>query len=62
MPILDDDEVEGKETFTVLLETPDKGQLMLGETSACTVTIEDNDTPGDLRFETEWVAVKESAG
>ena len=39
VPILDDDEVEGKETFTVLLEAPDKGQLMLGETKACTVTI-----------------------
>ena len=62
MPILDDDEVEGKETFTVLLEAPDKGQLMLGETKACTVTIEDNDTPGDFRFEREYVAVKESAG
>ena len=62
VPILDDDEVEGKETFTVLLEAPDKGQLMLGETKACTVTIEDNDTPGNFRFETEYVAVKESAG
>ena len=62
VPILDDDEQEEKETFTVLLEAPDKGQVIVGETNECTVTIEDNDTPGNLKFDKEYLPVKESAG
>jgi len=62
VPILEDDEVEQKETFTVLLEAPEKGQVIVGETNECTVTIEDNDSPGDLKFDKEYIPVKESAG
>merc|ERR1740130_995816 len=62
VPIIDDDEIEEKETFTVLLEAPDKGQVIIGSTDECTVTIEDNDSPGNLKFDKEYVPVKESAG
>merc|ERR1740130_2611210 len=62
VPIIDDDEIEEKETFTVLLEAPDKGQVIIGNTDECTVTIEDNDSPGNLKFDKEYVPVKESAG
>ena len=37
-------------------------QVLIGRTDECTVTIEDNDTGGDLKFASEYVSAKESAG
>ena len=37
-------------------------QVLIGRTDDCTVTIEDNDTGGDLKFASEYVSAKESAG
>jgi solute carrier family 8 (sodium/calcium exchanger) len=62
VPILDDDEQEDNETFTVVLEPPDKGQVVIGDPSVCEVTIEDNDTAGNLTFDQEFVPIKESVG
>lgn len=57
--IIDDDEEEDDETFLVRLHTP-SGGCQLGPSAVCEVTIEDDDGPGELHFETREVEVAES--
>ena len=58
--IIDDEEEEDDETFTVRLHTP--AHCQIGHAPVCEVTIEDNDGPGELHFESREVEVFESKG
>ena len=60
VPILDDDIQEGKETFAISLVAPETGNVVIGETKECEVTIEDNDEYGQFFFQNEYVSCKES--
>ena len=61
--ILNDNLVEGDETFELILSTP-TGGATLGNQVVATVLIEDNDLPqrGAIQFTTDTVTVSEDAG
>ncbi len=59
--IIDDVEVEPNETFTVALSNP-TGGATLGANSTATVTILEDDVPGELAFDVASVDVDEDAG
>ena len=60
VPILQDNIQEGKETFAVSLVAPATGNLVIGETKQCEVTIDDTDEYGQFVFQSEYVSCKES--
>ncbi|MGE0639352.1 MAG: Calx-beta domain-containing protein [Thermoanaerobaculia bacterium] len=64
VPIVDDSDVEGNQTFSVQLVSPGGG-ASLGSPSVVTVTINDNDStpgsPGTVRFTSSTATVSESA-
>ena len=59
--IIDDDEEEDDEVFYVKLFRPSIG-CVIGTTPVCTVTIQDDDGPGELSFDSRELEVFESAG
>jgi len=61
IPIIDDDEQEDDERFTVELDMPSK-QCLLGPLSTCEITIQDDDGPGELHFEAKQHEAYESVG
>jgi len=58
--IIDDDEPEDDETFTVHLSEP-SATCELGEAHVCVVTIQDDDGPGELLFQSTKIDTYESA-
>jgi len=58
--IIDDDEAEDDETFSVVLTKPSGAKLNQNHT--CTVTIEDDDMPGVLSFAESLVTCAETCG
>ena len=59
--IIDDEEEEDDEYFTVHLHQPSAG-CEVGPCAVCEVTIEDDDGPGELHFESRELEVFESQG
>jgi len=58
VPITDDSDVEGSQTFTVTLSAP-SGGATLGAPATSTVTITDNDAPGTIQLSASTYAVTE---
>ncbi len=61
VPIIDDTDGEGNETFSVSLSAP-TGGATLGSPSTTTVTIIDNEVPGTLGFDPASYSVAENGG
>ena len=59
--IIDDDEEEDDETFLVTLFDPSDG-CVLGNEAVCEVTIQDDDGPGELHFDSRELETFESVG
>ncbi|KAL1503577.1 hypothetical protein AB1Y20_012055 [Prymnesium parvum] len=58
--IIDDNEQEDDEVFSVKLSQP--SGCVLGSVSSCDITIEDDDGPGEFFFAQETIRVQESCG
>ena len=59
LTIIDDDQVEPDETIILALDAGNNEQIIIGDESSATLTIEDNDVPAAISFERDVYDISE---